>query len=215
MVGCMTRRLSCLVAALALAGAIAGCGGGDDEPDDAVASLDEEAAADDGSDDDGGGGASNIDDAEFEDAMLEYAQCMRDNGIDMPDPEFDGDGGGGIMINGGPDDEGPGEELEAAEEVCGPIIEDARPDMDLDPEEQAELQDQLVAVAECMRGRGHDMPDPEVSADGGVRMRAGGPGEGGAPNEEFEQDIEECHEEAGMESPEGRGPAVGNGSGGA
>lgn len=203
----MIKRLSCLVAALALAGVVAGCGGdGDDGSDDAVASLDEGAAAEDDSDDGGGGGGggpSPEEQAKFEDAMLEYVECMRDNGIDMPDPEFSGDGGvalGAPQGTAGPDDA----EFQAADEECQPILEEARPDIDIDPEEQAELQDQLVAVAECMRERGYDMPDPEVNADGGVQMRVGGPdGGGGPPDEEFEQDLDECHDEAGIEGPEG------------
>ena len=39
-----------------------------------------------------------VDQTEREDALLEYAVCMRDNGYDMPDPNFDftpGQGGGG------------------------------------------------------------------------------------------------------------------------
>jgi hypothetical protein len=38
---------------------------------------------------------SNNHATEFEDAMLEYAQCMRTNGVDMPDPDFSS--GGGIV----------------------------------------------------------------------------------------------------------------------
>lgn len=202
--------------ALALAGAVAGCGGGDDGSDDAVASLDEEAAAQtDDADDEGGGGDSNIDDAEIEDAMLEYAQCMRDNGVDMPDPEFDENGGVSMRAADPDTGEGPDPEFEAADEACRPIMEDVLPDMEIDPKEQAEMQDQLVAVAECMRERGHDMPDPEVSTDGGVTMRVGGPDGGdGRPDEEFEQDLSECHDEAGVEGPSGPGAGTSNGGGG-
>ena len=133
---------------------------------------------------------------------------MRDNGIDMPDPEFDGEGGVSISAQGGSGGPGPDDpEFHAAEEECQPIMQDARPDVDLDPEQQAEMQDQLVAVAECMRERGHDMPDPEVNGDGTVEMRVGGPGgpRGERPDEEFEQDLEECHEAAGVDPPSGGG----------
>ena len=57
-------------------------------------------------------------------------------------------------------------------------MEEVRPDMELSPEEQAEMQDRLVAMAECMRERGHDMPDPQVDGDGGVRITRGGPASG-------------------------------------
>ena len=62
--------------------------------------------------------------AEEKDAMLGFAQCMRDNGIDMPDPVFEG--GGMVSIGGGPGTEGClgpawdrcSEEFQAASEAC-------------------------------------------------------------------------------------------------
>lgn len=204
----MTTYMRRLAAVLVLGGMLAGCGGGGGDEDDGVASIDESAAADesdDQDDEDTSGGGGRIDDSEMQDAMLEYAQCMRDNGIDMPDPEFE-EGGGislGIDSEGGPDPES--EEFKAAQEECEPIIEEVRPDVQLSPEEQAEMQDQLVAMAECMRARGHDMPDPQVDDGGGVRITRGAPDDEGAgpPDEQFEQDMEECGEEAGMDGGPG------------
>lgn len=205
-----------------MVGAVA-CGGGGDDDDDAVASLgtDESAEADGGSDDESGGGENPRDSQEFQDAALEYAQCMRDNGIDMPDPEFDGEGGVRIGAGSGPGGAGgPGggpddEEFQAADDECQPIMEEAAPDMQLDPEEQAERQDQMIEVAQCMRDRGYDMPDPEVDENGRVTVQASGgegtagQGPGGAPGsaeqEQFESDMSECQEEAGMEMPDGAG----------
>lgn len=43
------------------------------------------------------------DEAAFEDAQIEWAACMRERGIEVPD--FDG-GSGGVVIIGGPEDEG-------------------------------------------------------------------------------------------------------------
>ncbi|HEX8803971.1 MAG TPA: hypothetical protein VF743_07250 [Acidimicrobiales bacterium] len=216
-----TRRRTSLVALLLLASlGLAACGE-DGGGGDGVATLGDDgdaAAADDGggSDDGGGGqGPSPEQDAELQDAMLEYAQCMRDHGIDMPDPEF-GDGGATVRMVGpapGPDG-GPSEEFEAADEACHHIIEAVEPDIDLDPEEQAELQDRMVAFAECMRERGHDMPDPEVDGEGRVTMRApramDSPGEG--PDEDFERDAEACNDEAGMGEDGGPGLVVGGGA---
>jgi hypothetical protein len=208
----ITRTASALVlaASLGLLGACASDGG----RDDAVASLDDAAAAsaDDGDtgSDDGGGGGGRPDSSEFEDAALEFAQCMRDHGIDMPDPQIDSDGGRTrVQIGGGPGqspelgpDGQPSEEFQAAQEACQPILEEAAPEMQLTPEEQAEMQDRLVEMAECMRERGHDMPDPQVG-EGGMVTIGGGPGQGGpvpgSPEEdEFMADMEECSEEAGM-----------------
>ena len=213
-----TTRRRALCVALALAAGLAACGdGGGGDTDDGVASIDgdaaEQAADGGGGDGDGGGGRSGQGrDPEFEDAMLEYAQCMRDNGVDMPDPEFGDDGSVSIRAEGGPGAEGGsgGEDadFEAAEEECSPIMEEARPEVDIDPEEQAEMQDRMLEVAQCMREKGHDMPDPEFTDDGGVLMRSGPPGggEGGeGPGPEFEADMEDCQDEAGVEGPGGGG----------
>jgi hypothetical protein len=57
---------------------------------------------------------------EMQDQALAFAQCMRENGIDMPDPEF-GEGGRMTQTIGGPD--GPGfdpsdEDFQEAAEAC-------------------------------------------------------------------------------------------------
>jgi hypothetical protein len=58
-------------------------------------------------------------DSGFEDAMVEYTQCMRDNGIDMPDPDFSGNGGIIDLGAGGTDDG----DFEAADAICRSVFE--------------------------------------------------------------------------------------------
>lgn len=211
------RRFGPLVAVLALFVPLA-CGKDGSDGSDDVASIDE-AASEDGDTSDGGSGSGDGEgeapsDEEFQDAALEHAQCMREQGIEeFPDPEFTGDGGSLVRVPEGVDPD----ELEAAEEECRHIMEEVAPDAaEIDPEQQAEQLDQLVEVAECMRERGHDVPDPEVDENGGVTFGMGAaPGEGGeGPDEDFHQDMEECNEEAGMEMPgrRGGGPASGGGA---
>jgi hypothetical protein len=205
------RLVAITVVVLALVGGAAAfaLGGNDADPTpEGVASLDgtEGEVDDDGSE--GNGTSREKNDAEMYDAMLEFAECMRDQGIDMPDPEMDGDG---VRIRSGQDG-GPGgadeEKLEAAHKECEHIMEDAKGDMPApSPEERAEMQDRLVAMAECMRARGYDMPDPEVSENGGVKIKVNG-GAGEAPergDEQFEKDQQECNAEAGMEDGPGGG----------
>lgn len=74
---------------------------------------------------DGPPAMSAEDQAAFQDAMLEYAQCMRDEGIDMPDPDFSA-GGGFIGAAEGIDPGDP--DYQAADEVCRSILEEVRPD---------------------------------------------------------------------------------------
>jgi hypothetical protein len=132
--------------------------------------------------------------ADTEEAALEFSQCMRDNGVpDFPDPSFT-EGGGGIIV-GGPDGEGPGfdpqsDEVRAAFEACGEILEGAAfgpAGGNFDP---TELQDNLLAMAECLREQGLDVDDPDLSNFG--------PTAGGPP-----PDTEESESEAG-EGPEVR-----------
>ncbi len=74
-------------------------------------------------------GFAGVDQTELQDTMLEFAACMRENGVDMPDPDFSslgpGDGeregpgqGGGPF--GGLDLEDP--VFQAAQEACGDIL---------------------------------------------------------------------------------------------
>jgi hypothetical protein len=217
----VTRRLSVALAVLSLVAAGAGCARSGDGGTD-VASIDENAAATADEEPQDGGGSTGPDSQEFQDAMLEYAQCMRDHGIDMPDPEFDAGGGvRQIMPEGEGGGPGPSEEFEAADEACRPILEDAMPEPeDLSPEELAERQDQMLAVAQCMRDKGYDMPDPQVDSDGRVIIeRRGRPGTGteaGPPDDEeqFRDDMEACHEEAGTSLPAGPGGVTRRGSDG-
>jgi hypothetical protein len=179
--------MATLFAAALLMFATTACGAEADDSE-GVASLDE-----------GGDPTDATGDSEesAEEQALAFAQCMRDNGVDMPDPEVDGDGnlrmraGGGLSI-----DEGA---MEEAMEAC----EDLRPDFgsQMTPEDQSEMQDRLLAYAECMRDNGIDMPDPEFD-EGMVRF---GPPEGIDPEDpEFQAAQETCQEEVGM----GEGMAV-------
>jgi hypothetical protein len=191
--------------------------GGDDATDDVAtlgASTDE---GDDSGDDDGGGGGQGGQglEPEFQDAVLEFAECMRDHGVDMPDPEFTEDGG--VMISAGAvastDGDGGGQvpsdadmaEMDEANEACEPIMEEARGSMpEPDPEQMAEMQDQALEFAECMREHGIDFPDPTFDDEGGrMSIAIGGPGEGDAgtidpSDEDFQAASEECGGEGGF-----------------
>ena len=66
----------------------------------------------------GGGNFSEEDRAEMQDAFLEYAKCMREHGIDMPDPDFSGDGGA-FRVGVGGDGMNPDEPaFKKADEAC-------------------------------------------------------------------------------------------------
>ena len=59
-----------------------------------------------------------------QEAILAYAACMRENGVDMADPTFDADGnvtGGGFGPDSGIDPQST--DFQAAQTACGDLIE--------------------------------------------------------------------------------------------
>ena len=113
---------------------------------------------------------------------------MREHGVDMPDPQVNGEGGAiAIDISG---DDIDVEELKEAEEECGPILRDAFGDIEIDPEEQAEMEAEMLEFAACMREHGIDMPDPQFGGDGSATIQADSFGEG--DQEALEEANEAC-----------------------
>ena len=100
-----------------------------------------------------------------EEAFQQYSECMREQGIEMPDPTSGGDG----VISIG----GEGIDFEAMDEaaaVCDPILEDAFGEFEMSPEQQAEMRDQELAFAKCMRDNDVDWPDPTGDISGAVAI---------------------------------------------
>lgn len=172
----MNTALAALVAATALT--VACGGGGDDDGGDDVASLDEGSSEEE---------SAQSDEEAQEEALLDWVECMRDEGVDIADPTRDEDGnlviGGGVGVGGG----GPGgdeepvdqEAMDAATETCGPPPQVGGQYTD-DPENQQAIQDAALEFAQCMRDEGiEDFPDPDFSnngAGGEARTDSGGDG---------------------------------------
>ena len=106
--------------------------------------------------------------AENRKAMLNFARCMRENGIDMPDPQFNG--GRVTMRAGGPGKGGDPQKMQAAEKACAKYREAVKPP-ELSEEQRSEFKKQALAHSRCMREQGIDMPDPTFDENGGVQMR--------------------------------------------
>jgi hypothetical protein len=117
--------------------------------------------------DDGTATAADGPDAKTKQAMLDFAACMRDHGVDMPDPKFDG---GPSLVRGGRD--ASPERARKAEEACAKYREKIKPPK-LSEAEQAAFKKAALANARCMRAHGVDMPDPTFSEDGGATVRIG------------------------------------------
>jgi hypothetical protein len=103
-------------------------------------------------------------------AMRAFATCMREHGVDMPDPVSDGKGRGRVTLSGKPGDE---QKLTDAQKACDKYMKAAGPS-NLSPQNRQAMQDAMVKFAQCMRSHGIDMPDP--GADGGGVMIKSKPG---------------------------------------
>lgn len=130
-----------------------------------------------GDDDDSGDGNGDVTDEELGELAIEYAECFRDHGVDMPDPEIDPDGAIADGYNFDPYESGASEEtIAAAEEACQPIADKAGPAADeVDQEQLQQELDQMLEVAKCMREKGYDVGDPRITEDGGIASSAGLP----------------------------------------
>lgn len=157
----MTARgwVGAVLAALALVLALASCGGEGSDPQ--VASLGGTTTTTDDE-------AASSEEGDPEEALLAYARCMREHGVDVPDPQVDGDGRATFRLV---RPRGNDEKFEEAQEACSEHLENARP-RNLSPEQQEELREAMLAFAQCMREHGVDIPDPQFGEGrGGVRLR--------------------------------------------
>jgi hypothetical protein len=155
-------------ALLVLAVVAAGCGGASGTPP--IASLEATST----STTDVAAGSGDVTDVE--EALLDFAACMRDQGIDMPDPHLDSQGNvrlmemitaGGLAAAASQDRD----HLEAAVKECRHYLEGVA--LRFASIDRTDLEDRLLAYAQCMREQGFDLPDPDFSGSSG-RMGLGG-----------------------------------------
>ena len=137
--------------------------------------------------------------------LLAYARCMRENGVDMPDPQTSedgrvlirpGGGGGGALERAGRP------AFEKADAKCHEHLDDIRPP-ELSPEQEQQMRETALAHARCMREQGFDFPDPQFSEDGSVTMRLDRRAGLDPSSPRFRAAMEKCREEV----PMGRGGA--------
>jgi hypothetical protein len=205
------KRLLPLLAVIALVAAACGGNGADSGVASLEASEDEALVA---------SGDEPIAGVDQEAAALEFAACMRDNGVDMEDPTVDADGNIRLNFRGnaGPGEEGFDREMVgAAREACAEYRDALS--FGFEDRDTAEFQDQILEFASCMRDNGYDMADPDFTAagpGGGGEPGAGGGGPFGPIDPEdpaFQQGMEACQDVLSGTGPDGTGPRFGGGRG--
>lgn len=145
-----------------------------------------------------------------EEARLEFAECMRQHGVEMEDPT---PGQKGVIIGGtgtkgpgkqstgvNPDDPATKKALAACKGKLGDLGQEPS------PQEQEEFKEDALAFAECMREHGVDMPDPQFDGEGHVQMRIGGRSSSGPSPESpaFQKAQETCQSKL----PNGKGGPI-------
>jgi hypothetical protein len=150
----MTRTRIALLPGLllTLALAVAACGGGAGKSD-GVASL---GGADSATSTTAAGGGDDRQKA------LNWARCMRQHGINLPDPSFDAQG---RVVPPEPPALGDAAKRKygAAEQACRQYETSGGPPPH--PPSAQERQ-QALAFARCVRQHGINVPDPQITADG-------------------------------------------------
>jgi hypothetical protein len=161
----MSRRGLGIQAALLATLALVACGG-------------EESGASDG-----------ISASDVEDAGLDYARCMREHGVDVPDPQAGADDLRAMFTDRDRRND-PG--FREAESECRKHLRDLVTQIDED--QRREFESARLEFARCMRSKGFDVPDPRSggSAEGGSSGQGGALGELDLNDPRVQEAMEAC-----------------------
>jgi hypothetical protein len=173
----MTRS-PLLVAAIAGALAIGACGGG------------------------GGSGSAKSDQDKAFAGALKFAKCMREHGVDVPDPKRGANGGIKITAQAGTKSAGKDNaKMQAARKACQKYLK-AGGGKAPSAAEQAKAKAAMLAYTRCMREQGVKIPDPQFTSDGGILNKIGGPGQTNSRSPTFRAADKACHKYLGeLEGP--------------
>jgi hypothetical protein len=104
-------------------------------------------------------GSDGISSADIQDAGMKYARCMREHGIDMPDPQPGPTGLRKLMTDSELRSQ-PG--YQDASDACRKHLTSLA--SQITPDQKREMQQARLDFARCMRGEGIDVPDPQPGA---------------------------------------------------
>jgi hypothetical protein len=137
--------------------------------------------------------AADADGPTAREAAVAFAECMRENGIDMADPDSSG------MVRIEPELQEQAGFADAQRE-CSHLLSDAAP-VDGDGGMPTDMREQMLELAQCMRDAGYDFPDPDFSGGGAVI----GIGEGGVdPSDpDVRAAMAQCQQQVGLPQPGG------------
>jgi hypothetical protein len=141
-------------------------------------------------------------------ALLQYSQCMRDHGVNMPDPTFSG---GGAKVTMREDKGADPQKMQDAQKACQKYQDQVKPPS-MSEAQQKEMKQAALKNAQCMRDHGIDFPDPQFGEGGRMQQRIGGPGSNVDPNSaKFQAAMKACQKDAPGGMMFGGGPDDGDG----
>jgi hypothetical protein len=141
-------------------------------------------------------------------ALLQYSQCMRDHGVNMPDPTFTE---GGARVTMRQEKGADPDKIRTAEEACKSYQDKVKPPS-MSESQQKEMRAAALKNAQCMRDHGIDFPDPQFGEGGRMQQRIGGPGSNVDPNsQKFQDAMKACQKDAPGGMMFGGGPDDGDG----
>jgi len=147
---------------------VTACGSGGDDGGDGVASV---------SDKNSPTSADNQQDGTNEDKMRAYAKCMREHGVDMPDPEPGAGGGMNLSV-----EAGEKEKVDKANDACKKLM----PNGGVPPKPSAADLDEMRKQAQCLRDHGIEVKDPTME-DPGLELN-----DSSGDPEKVNKALEEC-----------------------
>jgi hypothetical protein len=192
------KRRKIIPLLLAIGLSAAACSGTNSDSD--VASLEGESVS--------GQSQGAADSASQEAAVMAFTACLRDQGLDVDDPEVDDQGNlrpPRLRDIADLDREVADVAFESCNEYLGDVT------FGLGAEDRTEREDELLAFASCVRDNGYDMPDPDFSTPRSPGSGGGGPF-GGLDREDpaFQTALAACSDIFGDGAPI---PGTGGGQG--
>jgi hypothetical protein len=151
---------------------VTACGNGGDGDSDGVASMSESNSS--------SSATQAADEKSDIDQMRDFAKCMRENGVDMADPDPNSPGAGGISVD-GPEEKA---KTDKAMAKCKHLM----PNGGEEDKPTAKDLDQGRKTAQCLRDHGIDVKDPTME-NPGLDVSAG---DGGNDTDKLDKAMKEC-----------------------
>lgn len=121
--------------------------------------------------------ATNMQERTDEEIATAFAECLRTEGFDVSDPELNADGTVNMRtfrqnLTNDPKFNFQDQKTRQSMQKCVPVLQNASFAGQRSQEDEIELQDNLLKIAQCLRDAGINVKDPDFSAGRGQAFRS-------------------------------------------